>query len=76
MTDPRTIERLIEADKRSVMHPATAIADHLAQGPRIMESGRGVYVSDIEGGRFLDGVGGLWCVNLGYGREELGQAMA
>jgi len=76
MTDPRTIERLIEADKRSVMHPATAIADHLAQGPRIMDSGRGVYVSDIEGGRFLDGVGGLWCVNLGYGREELGQAMA
>ena len=76
MVDPRTIEQLVEADKRSVMHPATAIADHLAQGPRIMEAGKGVYVSDIAGDRFLDGVGGLWCVNPGYGRAELGQAMA
>ena len=35
-----------------------------------------MHVSDITGARYLDGVGGLWCVNLGYGRAELGRAMA
>ena len=36
----------------------------------------GAYIFDSDGRRYLDGIGGLWCVNAGYGRAEIGQAMA
>jgi acetylornithine/succinyldiaminopimelate/putrescine aminotransferase len=39
------------------------------------DRGEGAYVFDISGKRYLDGIGGLWCVNMGYGREEIIQAM-
>ncbi len=39
--------------------------------PRQIVSGDGVYLTDIAGQRVLDGVAGIWCVNVGYGREEL-----
>ncbi|WP_394172146.1 aspartate aminotransferase family protein [Thalassotalea litorea] len=40
-------------------------------GPRIIERAQGVYFYDSNGNKFLDGMAGLWCVNLGYGRKEL-----
>ena len=63
-------------DRRSVFHPATSIADHLAKGPRIIVDGSGVMLTDSEGRRYLDAVAGLWCVNIGYGRPEVADAMA
>jgi len=42
-----------------------------AAPPRQFVSGDGVYLTDVEGQRVLDGVAGIWCVNVGYGREEL-----
>src|SRR5581483_11586193 len=36
----------------------------------------GVWLTDLEGKRYLDAVAGLWCVNVGYGRAEIGDAMA
>jgi adenosylmethionine-8-amino-7-oxononanoate aminotransferase len=39
--------------------------------PRQFVSGDGVYLTDINGRRVLDGLAGIWCVNVGYGREEL-----
>lgn len=45
-----------------------------AQGPRIITRAQGVYLWDSEGHKILDGMAGLWCVALGYGREELVQA--
>jgi len=36
----------------------------------------GAYVTDSEGNRLLDGIGGLWCVNVGHGRPEIAQAVA
>ena len=38
--------------------------------------GQGAYVWDAAGRRYLDGIGGLWCVNIGYGRQEMAQAIA
>ncbi|CAM4269794.1 aspartate aminotransferase family protein [Lacicoccus alkaliphilus] len=39
--------------------------------PMIVESGEGSWIEDSNGNRYLDGMSGLWCVNVGYGREEL-----
>ncbi|KHF41364.1 aminotransferase [Halalkalibacter okhensis] len=40
----------------------------------IAKEAKGVWVTDEEGNRFLDAMSGLWCVNVGYGREELAEA--
>ena len=45
-------------------------------GPRIITKAEGVYLWDSEGNKILDGMAGLWCVAVGYGREELVQAAA
>src|SRR5207249_305990 len=63
-------------DKERVLHPATSIADHLQKGPRIMAEGAGVRLRDTAGRAYLDAAAGLWCVNIGYGRVEVADAMA
>ena len=62
-------------DRRSFFHPFTSIADHQRGEPRIVASAQGVYVTDSKGRRCIDGAAGLWCVNVGYGREEIVEAM-
>ena len=44
------------------------------KGPRIITRGEGVHLWDSEGNKILDGMAGLWCLAIGYGREELVQA--
>jgi putrescine aminotransferase len=59
-------------DHRHYMHPFT---DHKELGEkggsRIITRADGVYIYDSEGTKILDGMAGLWCMNLGYGRQEL-----
>lgn len=43
-------------------------------GSRIITRAEGCRIYDAEGGSLLDGMAGLWCVNVGYGREELARA--
>jgi L-2,4-diaminobutyrate transaminase len=74
-TDPLHNLSLEERDKRSILHPYTSIKDHLANGPFIIASGSGVHVTDRHGRRYIDGAAGLWCVNVGYGRKEIIEAM-
>ncbi len=69
-------QSLEEMDLRTMLHPATSIADHLANGPRIMAQASGVHITDTKGRRYLDGAAGLWCVNVGYGRQEIAEAIA
>lgn len=71
-TESASLETL---DKERVLHPATSIVDHLRTGPRIMAEGSGVTLTDVSGRRYLDAVAGLWCVNIGYGRAEVADAM-
>jgi len=54
------------------MHPFTENAALAKRGARIMKSAKGVWLTDTEGHKILDGMAGLWCVNIGYGRTELG----
>ncbi|WP_455917554.1 aspartate aminotransferase family protein [Pseudomonas cerasi] len=46
------------------------------KGPRIITKAHGVYLWDSEGNKILDGMAGLWCVAIGYGRDELADAAA
>ena len=65
-------------DRESLLHPSTHLANH-ARGDapnRIMAGGEGVYVTDRDGNRFLDAFAGLYCVNVGYGRTEIAEAIA
>jgi L-2,4-diaminobutyrate transaminase len=60
-----------EMDKRSLLHPFTALAAHLESGPKVMTEAKGVRIKDNHGNEYIDGMAGLWCVNVGWGREEM-----
>lgn len=57
------------------LHPFTDHGVLNARGSRVITRGDGVYVWDAEGNRILDGMSGLWCVNVGYGRREIADAV-
>ena len=69
---------IAELKRLDLAHHLPAQADHkvIAQlgGSRIITRADGVYIHDGEGHQILDGMAGLWCVNVGYGREELAKA--
>ncbi|QEN85375.1 aminotransferase class III-fold pyridoxal phosphate-dependent enzyme [Labrys sp. KNU-23] len=66
---------LIENNARQLWHPMAHPADMQANPPRIITSARGVEITDIHGKTVLDGVGGLWNVNLGYSSDPIKQAI-
>ncbi len=62
-------------DLAYILHPATALKSHSEEGPKILVEGQGIYVKDLEGRQFIDGLSGLWNVNIGHGRTEIGDAV-
>lgn len=58
------------------MHPFTHNNELGQKGARIITRAKGVTLTDSEGNQILDAMGGLWCVNIGYGREELAEVAA
>ena len=56
------------------MHPFTHGAGLEQKGARVMTRADGCWLTDSDGNRILDGMAGLWCVNIGYGRTELAEA--
>ncbi|MEA2782568.1 MAG: L-2,4-diaminobutyrate transaminase [Rhodospirillaceae bacterium] len=65
-------------DRASVLHPFTVLKDFAEgkQRPRIITGGKGVFIRDQDGRELLDGFAGLYCVNIGYGRAEVAEAIA
>ncbi len=53
------------------MHPFTTQSELAERGARVITRAEGAYIYDSEGNKILDGMAGLWCVNIGYGRQEL-----
>jgi adenosylmethionine-8-amino-7-oxononanoate aminotransferase len=74
-SDPAA-ERLWRQDRDHFLHPWTHFDSFKADGSLVIAEGTGVYVFDSSGKRYLDGIGGLWCVNIGYGNDEMAQAIA
>ena len=58
------------------VHPFTDFESWKDEGALVMAESEGAYVYDSDGRRYLDAQGGLWCVNAGYGRAEIADAMA
>lgn len=63
-------------DRAHYLHPFTDHAGLRQTGSRVAVRGEGVYVWDTDGNKLIDGLSGLGCVNIGYGRRELVQAAA
>lgn len=66
--------QLREIDNAHHLHPFTDHSELREQGVRVITGADGNYIEDSDGNRILDGMAGLWCVNVGYGREELARA--
>lgn len=69
-----TLAELQDLDRRHYLHPFSDHRQIAERGTRVIDRGEGVYIYDTEGRQILDGMSGLWCVNLGYGRRELIEA--
>ena len=63
-------------DRDHNIHPWTDFSTFGEEGSLVVAESEGCYVYDSEGNRYLDGIGGLWCVNIGYGNDEMAQAIA
>jgi adenosylmethionine-8-amino-7-oxononanoate aminotransferase len=62
----------VQSDLAHLLHPLHHPSAH--QKPKIWVEGRGAVVKDIEGNEYIDGLSGLWNVNIGHGRRELAEA--
>ncbi|MBY8828925.1 aminotransferase class III-fold pyridoxal phosphate-dependent enzyme [Hephaestia mangrovi] len=70
------INSLIEKDRAHWIHPVASWTDHEERGATVLRSGKGAYLTDVEGHDLLDGFSGLWCVNIGYGQDSVVAAAA
>ncbi|OWY15327.1 hypothetical protein B6V72_01700 [Thioclava sp. F34-6] len=73
-----TNDQLDKWDRESFFHPSTHLAQHArGESPnRIVTGGKGVFIEDRDGNKLLDAFAGLYCVNAGYGRTEISEAIA
>ena len=77
MTTPINVEELIAQEKEHLWLHLTNHKMMETQEPQIMVSGNGCNITDARGNEYLDMLsGGVWCVNVGYGRESMVQAAA
>jgi putrescine aminotransferase len=70
-----TTEQLQDLDTKHYLHPFTDHKKLAEEGSRIITRADGIYLWDSDGNRYLDAMAGLWCVNVGYGREEIAEAV-
>jgi putrescine aminotransferase len=70
--DTRALQQL---DAAHFLHPFTDHAALRKRGARVMVRGEGIYLWDSDGHKIIDGMSGLWCVNVGYGRTSISEAV-
>src|SRR5690606_23737296 len=73
--DADKLARLRRMDEAHHLHPFTDHAAMHRAGTHIVTEASGCFVTDETGRRLLDGLAGLWCVNVGYGRREIADAV-
>ncbi|HIL99122.1 MAG TPA: aminotransferase class III-fold pyridoxal phosphate-dependent enzyme, partial [Pseudomonadales bacterium] len=71
-----TTAQLQELDLKHYLHPFTNYKTLADEGSRIITRAEGVYLWDSDGNSYLDAMAGLWCVNVGYGRPEIADAVS
>ena len=65
-----------ENDRRHCLHPFQHFASFDEEGSLVMNRGQGCYITDEDGKQYFDAIGGMWCTNIGLGREEMAEAIA
>ncbi|MBO0755237.1 MAG: aminotransferase class III-fold pyridoxal phosphate-dependent enzyme, partial [Bradyrhizobiaceae bacterium] len=70
------LSNLAVRDIETLVHPYSNLAAFREMGPMVIDRGEGVWVYDVEGNGYIEGMAGLWCTALGYGNEELVEAAA
>jgi len=75
MQSLRDREKLVAWDKDYLWHPFTQMRDWLAEEPIIIERGEGIYLIDIDGNRYLDGIASMWTNVHGHNHPELNTAL-
>ena len=70
-----TTDQLQDLDTKHYLHPFTDHKKLAEERSRIITRADGIYLWDSDGNRYLDAMAGLWCVNVGYGREEIAEAV-
>ena len=74
---PKATNRsLIDIDRDHLIHPVASFRGHEKHGAKVLASGDGMWLTDMDGNRVLDAFAGLWCVNVGYGQESIVEAAA
>lgn len=77
--DKHTQDQISALDRASVLHPFTQLKDFAsgkAGDPTIIETGKGIRITDATGREYIDGFAGLYCMNVGYGRTEVADAIS
>lgn len=67
---------LLDIDRDHLIHPVTSFRAHEARGATLLQSGKGMWLTDMDGNQLLDAFAGLWCVNVGYGQDSIVEAAA
>ncbi len=73
---PYDTAALTERDRAHIIHPFVDLGTAKTQELLIAAQSEGAYFYDTDGRKMLDGMGGMWCVNIGHGREEMAEAIA
>lgn len=75
-TNQPSTEDLHKWDRIHQVHPWAAMDDWRGYDHMMVNSAKGIYLWDAAGKRFIDGPGGMWCVQIGYGRRDMADAIA
>ncbi len=67
---------LADLDRAHLIHPITEFRTHEKKGPRIVTGGKGIRMQTADGESLIDGLSGLWNINVGHGRTEIAEAVA
>lgn len=73
---PRSTASIVAADRRHHLHPYQLFDTYLVDEVLAVARGAGARLIDSDGREYLDAVGGLWCTNIGLGREEMAEVIA
>ena len=76
ITNHMPTDELQALDAAHHLHPFTHNDDLAQKGSRIITAADGITLTDSDGKQYLDAMAGLWCVNIGYGRDELAEVAA
>lgn len=69
-------DSLKDLDRKNFFHPFSSLGTHEKYGAEIFVQGKGSTLIDSNGKKYLDGIAGLWCVNIGYGNKEMANAIS